>query len=443
MGELIDISQDIFNSVSTKVGNSLANAGSGLQNDENHPNKSGKNFVDKYLDKALDHNRNAVDTQHRNTIHTKEPKHVSINDQEPHPVPIHGQEPHRVSIHDQEPHLVSSPLDDPRHQGLLNTGDSIHPKAIPGGFPTTKSFEGQSALDQLPHHTQEHGALGQKPLHNNEQGTFGQQDRHHEHGVLDSQQTSSPVTHIDPLQQRGDTPIDQSTVGTKTNYQQKIENHRLYQSARNEMYEHKDHAHATIKENVPKEKQDELLSRLQVAIAQIQKHPEYQVAIQTLIQLIKVWSTRLTQVTEGVKTHAKEGDHPQQDNFREQSEHELKSIIECWAQGYSIDPLLHGVQKVMRDMQNDEQLREFYQNVMQYVDKLVTEPGYVQREQSTQEGRHLMDRGNQMIKGRYRENLHVLSLESRKMMNLMAEDDISKELNHRIATIHRDLWMDG
>lgn len=450
MGELIDISQEIFSSVSSKVGDSLSNAGSGLQDDENHPNKRGKNFVDKYLDKVLNHSNKKLDNEHnRDFTHTQEP--------------IEAQDHHRTSLHDQEPRLVSSPHDDPRRQGLLNTGDSVHPNLIPGGFPVTPSTEGQNAfeqnqqhsgLDSHPRHTQQHGALNQQPLHTHQPDNFGQQDlhshdrgifnhnnQHQEHGVLGNNQTNSPVTNIDPLQQHGETTYNND--GTQNKYQQKLENNRIYQNVRNEMYEHKHHARNTVKEKVPQEKQDELISRLKLAIAQIQKHPEYQGAIQTLLELMKVWTTRLSQVSDGVKTQAKEGNHPQQDNFREQSERELKSIIECWAQGYSIDPLLHGVQQVMRDMQNDQELREFYQNVMRYTDRLVTEPGYVQREESTQEARQLMDVGNSMIKGKYRENLNFLSSESRKIMNFMAEDEISKELNHRIATIHRDLWMDG
>lgn len=393
MGELIDISQEVFSSVSSKVGDSLSNAGSGLQNDENHPNSKGRNFVDKYLDKILDHSNKNDDLEHNRCLnHTQEPHHV----------PIQDQEHHGASIHDQEPHLISSPYDNPRHQGLLNTGDSVHPRAIPGDFPTVDSFEEQISLDQQPLHTQEQDALGQ---------------------------------------QQSETPYNQDA--TKSNYQQNLENNCLYQNARNEMYEHKSHTYNTIKEKLPKEKQDKLIIRLKLAVAQIQKHPEYEGAIETLIKLMKVWTIRLSQVTDSYKTQAKEGDHPQQDNFREQSERELKSIIECWAQGYSIDPLLRGVQQVMHDMQNDPELYEFYQRVMQYIERLVTEPGYVQLEQSTQEGTQLMDTGNHMIKGKYRGNLHFLSSESRKIMNLMAEDHISKELNHRIATIHRDLWMDS
>ncbi|GAA5799252.1 hypothetical protein HPULCUR_004662 [Helicostylum pulchrum] len=416
LGELIDISQEIFSSVSTKAGDSLANAGNGLQNDENHPNKSGKHLVDKLLDKALDPNRKSTDM---NPVHASHP-------------PMHD-DTHRSSIHDQEPRLVSSPQDGPRHQGLLNTGDSVHPNSLPGGFPGANSVDGgppatqQPLIDQNRMGIQQHGVVD----------SLGQQDAlHHQ------QQQPYEQTNIgNPIQQNT---VDQDNLNSTTNkYQQKVESHPLYQKSKNEMYEHKDYTRKTFKEKLPKEKQDELLNRLRVSLAQVQKHPEYQGAITTLIRLIKVWSARVSQVSGEVKTQSKQGDSTDQVNARERSERELKTIIECWAQGNSIDPLLHGVQDVMHDMQNDDLLRQFYQDVINYVNRLATEPGYVQREESSQEGRQLMDKGNQMIKGRYREHLDYLSTESRKMIRLIAEDETSKELNHRIATIHRDLWMDG
>ncbi|KAG2230926.1 hypothetical protein BDF21DRAFT_358030 [Thamnidium elegans] len=432
LGELIDISQEIFSSVSTKAGDSLSNAGHGLQNDENHPNKSGKHLVDKLLDKALDPNRKT--TSDMNPIHGSHP-------------PKHDDH-HRNSIHDQEPRLVSSSQDEPRRQGLLNTGDSVHPNAIPGGFPAANSVDGglpateQPLIDQQRMGAQQHGAAGtlgqQVPHHHQQQGALGS---HNHQQPYEQTSIGNPNARVNPIQQNT---VDQDNINSTTNeYQQKIESHPLYQKSKNEMYEHKDYARNTMKEKLPKEKQDELLNRLRLSLAQVQKHPEYQGAIKTLIRLIKVWSTRVSQVSEEVRSHAKQGDRADQANARERSERELKAIIECWAQGNSIDPLLHGVQDVMRDMQNDDHLRQFYQDVVHYVDRLVTEPGYVQREESTQEGRQLMDKGNHMIKGRYREHLNYLSTESRKIMRLMAEDEISQELNHRVATIHRDLWMDG
>ncbi|EPB83889.1 hypothetical protein HMPREF1544_09343 [Mucor circinelloides 1006PhL] len=389
LGELIDISQDIFNNVAGKAGNSLQQAGSGLQDHGNNgEGKSGKHFVDKALDSALNSNNN-------NNNHAQSRDHTQQHS----------------SYHDREPHLMDAPKGDARHQGLLNTGDSVHPNAIPGGFPTVNNNTAPGG-----------GILGE----HNQQAP--QVPSHH---------TSAFDQDVDPR-----TAHNLSGQQPQQKYAEQIQNHPKYQQAQHHLNDHKQFAQDTVNEKIPKEKQNELLRRLQDALGEVQQHPEYQDAISTLVRLIKVWSSRLTKASSDVMSKAKENDKPEQMNYREQSEKELKAIIECWAQGASIDPLLHGVQDVMRDMQNDEHLREYYHTVMRYADRLLREPGYAQKDSSTEEGRKLMDQGNHIIKGRYKEHLNFLSSESRKYMNLMAEDEVSKELHARIAKIHRDLWMD-
>lgn len=395
LGELIDISQDIFNNVAGKAGDSLQQAGSGLQDHGNNgEGKSGKHFVDKALDSALNSNNNNKNNNNNND-------HAQSRD--------HTQQ--HSSYHDREPHLMDAPKGDARHQGLLNTGDSVHPNAIPGGFPTVNNNTAPGG-----------GILGE----HNQQAP--QVPSHH---------TSAFDQDVDPR-----TAHNLSGQQPQQKYAEQIQNHPKYQQAQHHLNDHKQFAQDTVNEKIPKEKQNELLRRLQDALGEVQQHPEYQDAISTLVRLIKVWSSRLTKASSDVMSKAKENDKPEQMNYREQSEKELKAIIECWAQGASIDPLLHGVQDVMRDMQNDEHLREYYHTVMRYADRLLREPGYAQKDSSTEEGRKLMDQGNHIIKGRYKEHLNFLSSESRKYMNLMAEDEVSKELHARIAKIHRDLWMD-
>ncbi|KAI8971829.1 hypothetical protein BDF20DRAFT_838111 [Mycotypha africana] len=337
LGDLIDISQDIFSNVAGKAGESFKKAGSNIE-DSGDTGKSGKHYVDRALDAALSHTENRYDS----------------------------------SDHSQQPHLIDVPPSDHRHQGLLSTGDSVHPNALPGAFPQDQ--------EQFNH--------------------------------------------------------------AKSRANEKVKEHPTYQKARDQYDEHKRFAQDTVKEKIPEEKQDELLSRLKSALSEIQKNPDYQEAISTLFHLLDVWSTRLSKVSQNVVNKAKENDRPEQMDYREQAERELKTIIETWAQGYSIDPLLQGVQNVIKDAREDDKLREYYDRVKNYLHRLMKEPGYAADDRSTDDGRRLMDERDRIVKGRYKDHLDYLSSESRKYMNLMAEDEVAKELHSRLAKIHRDLWRD-
>ncbi|CEG70150.1 hypothetical protein RMATCC62417_06097 [Rhizopus microsporus] len=369
LGELIEVSQDIFTNVTSKVGDSLQGAGDNLQDDQKQTSdRSGKDLVDNVLDRGLE----AMDSRG--------------ND-------VAGNEPRRKSGE-----LLSTDPNDPRHVGLMNTGDTVHPSAIPrNDLPTTSAAE--TTVPPSASQTAENTARN-KDL------------------------TSSDRTQ----EMRG---------------QAEENKNKFKDKARSHLDEHKSHARQTVNEKLPQEKQDELIERLRLVLAQVQKHPDYQGAIETLIQLIKTWSSRLSQVSEDVKNKAQTQDHPEKASYRETAERELKAIIECWAQGQSIDPLLRGVQNVVNDMKEDQELRDYYNNVLRYVEKLMREPGYASRDESTDEGRRLMDRGHEVIRGKYDDHLRFLNSESRRYMNLMAEDEISSEISDRITTIHRDLWMDS
>ncbi|RCI03683.1 DNA ligase (ATP) [Rhizopus stolonifer] len=315
LGDSIDIFQDIFTSVTTKLGDSLKNTGDSLQ-ENSQTQKPGKELVDSALDRGIDHHRKSSG-------------------------------------------LISTDPSDPHHAGLLNTGDSVHPSAI----------------------------------------------------------STEPSVKQDPQ-------VANNTAQNETKFKDLAKNH---------YNDHKQHARQTIQSRVPKEKQDELLHRLQSVLSEIQRHPDYQDAIETLINLVKTWSSRLGKMSDDVQVQKDQ-------ESRHLAEKEFKTLVETWAQGKSIDPLLHGLQDVIKDAHQDPELREYYHSVMDYIKRLVREPGYAE---STTEGERLMDRGRQVIKGNYKDHLNFLSNESRSYLNLIAKDPVARELSDRLAKIHRDLWMDG
>ncbi|KAG1468340.1 hypothetical protein G6F56_003883 [Rhizopus delemar] len=342
LGEVIDISQDIFTHLTSQMGDSLKNAGDNLQQDQT-TKRSGRDIVDSTLDQGLS----------------------------------------PASSRKRSSHLLSSDPNDPRHLGLLNTGDSVHPHAMAADSPRRSSVP---------------------PMHSNYLGSMGQQGG-------------------DQMNAGHEEIKGQMNVGQE--------------KAKGQMNQQKEAARQKFKEKVPDEKQDELIERLQEALAQIQQHPDYQSAIETLIGLVQAWSKRATNMSQEVQSRATDS------SDRELAEKEFKALIESWAQEQSMDPLLRGVQNVMEDMKQDDELRAYYHDALRYVERLVREPGYATQDESTEEGKRLMDRGHQVLRGNYDDHLQNLTNESRRYMNLMAEDGMSRELGDRFTAIHRDLWLDS
>ncbi|KAI8890438.1 hypothetical protein K501DRAFT_168773, partial [Backusella circina FSU 941] len=348
LGELIDIGQNIFSSVTDQVGEDLKQTGDHMKNNMNL-NGSGKEKVDE----------------------------IVMGHQQTH----------------EEPHLIDENATDPTHAGLLNTGDSVHPDILPTN---------RKQLNQP----------------NND--------------TLSAVQTSQ-------FQPSLDSPSRMDQYGNTI--QQQAQDHK--DTAIHHLRNRKQDFNQTVQENFDDDQQTELLDRLRNAIGQVQRHPDYQEAIVTLIGLVNTWSNRLVRVRENVKEHIQSQDSDEQASYRDRAEMELKALIEGWAQGRSIDPILEGVQVVIEDAKNDEVLRQYYDTALKYVQRLLCDPDYINTEDSTEDGRQLIDIGRDLMKGRYGEHYQYLSNHIRQYMHLLAEDDVSREINGRLTQIHQDLWMDS
>lgn len=350
LGELLDIGQNIFSSLTDQAGEDLKKTGDAMK-DKMNLNESGKEKVDD----------------------------IAFGDQ---------------SVH--EPHLIDENATDPTHAGLLDTGDSVHPDILPTN-PTH--------LDRM-----------------SQQNNLS--------GANSSQFQPTPLLLDRPNK------MDQYKNAMHNQGQEHKETIMKHVENR------KQKVNQTTQENFDEEQQTDLLDRLQNAIGQVQRHPKYQEAIETLIGLVKTWSNRLDHARGKVKEHIQSQDSTEQASYRDQAEMELKTLIEGWAQGRSIDPILESVQTVMNDAKNDPTLRQYYDTALQYVQRLLRDPDYINNENSTEDGQQLIDIGRELMKGKYGEHYQYLSNQVRDYMHLLAEDDISREINDRVTQIHQDLWMD-
>lgn len=152
--------------------------------------------------------------------------------------------------------------------------------------------------------------------------------------------------------------MEQQQEQTSSTMQQRTE--QVKQGVQRQMQEARRYA----REKLPPEKVDEIVERLKAALAQVQGHPEYQQAIDTIIILLTKWSSRLADVSKTATGVAAETtEQARSETTWAQAELEAKTIMEDWAQGRSMDPLIDYAKKVMLDVKNDSELREYYNQV--------------------------------------------------------------------------------
>lgn len=124
---------------------------------------------------------------------------------------------------------------------------------------------------------------------------------------------------------------------------------------------------------------NEIISQLKDILTKVQKNPEYQQAISSILSLFNDWGERL-----------KSGDNDAMDRRRssavsvsEQKEYytavasrEAKTIIEDWAQGKPLDPLIEQVMDLASKLKKDGNLQELYKKVINHINTLLAQHSY-------------------------------------------------------------------
>lgn len=101
----------------------------------------------------------------------------------------------------------------------------------------------------------------------------------------------------------------------------------------------------------------EIVARLKEIFTTMQQNPQYQRAISTIFSLFKMWSQRVTDTTN--ERRGSMGD----DNYATTAAKEAKTIIEDWAQGKSLDPIIGKAYELSYQIKQDPELSQLYEKV--------------------------------------------------------------------------------
>lgn len=111
----------------------------------------------------------------------------------------------------------------------------------------------------------------------------------------------------------------------------------------------------------------EIISKLKEILTTVQKNPEYQEAMSTLMSLFGTWGNRLKTGQMDRRRSSAVPVSEQNEYYRNTAAYEAKTIIEDWAQGKSLDPILQQFTEVSSKLKQDENLRQLMHKVKRAV----------------------------------------------------------------------------
>ena len=116
----------------------------------------------------------------------------------------------------------------------------------------------------------------------------------------------------------------------------------------------------------------------------------------------------------------------------------IKTLLERFANSTSADDLIDSINTVYRDADKDPELKGWFKSVDKYVRKALKESGFIMQDAATEEWNQLSDKGNFLLRDRYRDHTNRV-LDEFKFFGLQFDEDAQ---NKRFATSVNKLFTD-
>ncbi|KAK0623466.1 hypothetical protein B0T14DRAFT_536345 [Immersiella caudata] len=223
------------------------------------------------------------------------------------------------------------------------------------------------------------------------------------------------------LQQKAEENVDQETKD----------------KARDKKQEYRARAREYLKKKMPQDRRDQTIWRLKKMVLECQQHPDYQTAIQTLLDLAEEYgghANRMAQGGSGTVQDARSG--------LRQAEGDLKTLIERFANGTSTDDLWSSINTIYEDADKDEELRSWFRSTNQYIRRCLQEQGYVLEDASTEDWNRLHDRGNYLLRDKYRAHTDRILDEIKFLADQFDQDPQNKAFAASLNKLFTDLGND-
>lgn len=120
----------------------------------------------------------------------------------------------------------------------------------------------------------------------------------------------------------------------------------------------------------------------------------------------------------------------------------LKTLIERFANGTSTDDFFDSLNAIYKDADQDPELKSWFRDINAYIRKVLKQQGYILEDRATQEWNELYDRGNFLLRDRYRNHTDRIVDEIKFLADQFDQDAQNKKFANSINKLFQDLGND-
>ena len=194
-----------------------------------------------------------------------------------------------------------------------------------------------------------------------------------------------------------------------------------------------------LMKKVPQERRDQTIYRLKKMVVEIQQHEDYLEAIDTLISLAEEYAAHAKTISKDINRKVQRSGA---DGNVQKAYHELKTLLENFADGTSMDDMFDAADDIITDANNDPEFNIWGKNLDHFIRKCLREDGYILKDESTEEWNKLSKQGQFFLNDRYKEPSDRLTDEINRWLEYMANDPDSVAFGKKVQKLFLDLGQD-
>lgn len=119
-----------------------------------------------------------------------------------------------------------------------------------------------------------------------------------------------------------------------------------------------------------------------------------------------------------------------------------QTLIERFANGTSTNDLFDSINNIYRDADQDPELKDWFKQVDAYIRKALQQQGYIMEDRATDEWNELYDRGNFLLRDRYRNHTDRIVDEIKFLADQFDQDPQNKRFAASVQKLFNDLGND-
>jgi hypothetical protein len=120
----------------------------------------------------------------------------------------------------------------------------------------------------------------------------------------------------------------------------------------------------------------------------------------------------------------------------------FKTLIERSANGTSTDDFLDAINNIYRDADKDPELKRWFKHLNRYIRKCLQQQGYIMEKSASEEWDDIYDRGNFLLRERYRNHTDRIVDEIKFLGDQFEHDPINKRFGLSVQKLFKDLGYD-